>query len=73
MAVLKALEAPKTPTLIASELHTSIANVSRAIRELRTGGFVELVTPKERMGKIYRATPRGRAVAQKVAEMQPSS
>lgn len=69
-AVLTALQTEKTPTLLARELHTSLPNISRALRELRAKGLIELVTPGTRTGKIYRATPGGKEVLRSISEME---
>lgn len=69
-AVLGGLETPKTPTLLAQELHTSIPNISRALRELQSKGLVECLTPEARVGKIFVATKKGRTVLSRVKRMQ---
>ena len=69
-SVLSELEAAKTPTVLARGLHTSIPNISRALRELQGAGLIELLTPDARVGKIYVATPKGRAVLAKVKSVR---
>jgi predicted transcriptional regulator len=69
-AVLEALERPKTPTLVTQELHTSIANISRALRELKSVGLIELATPTAKTGRVYRINARGKVVLQKVLDMR---
>jgi len=71
-AVLVSLSTPKTPTILASELHTSIPNISRALRELRSKRLIESLTPNARAGKLYVATDQGRAVLAKVNEISGS-
>ena len=68
-AVLAKLHVEKTPTMLAQELHTSTPNISRALRELESKGLIELITPNSRVGKIFRATERGREVMARVREM----
>jgi predicted transcriptional regulator len=68
-AVLTRLETPKTPTLLAQELHTSIPNISRALRELLARKLIESLTPKERSGKLFVASKHGRLVSSKVKEI----
>jgi len=68
-AVLTKLDTPKTPTLLAQELHTSIPNISRALRELLAKRLIESLTPKERSGKLFVASKHGRLVFSKVREI----
>ncbi len=68
-AVLTELQKAKTPTILAKELHTSLANISRALRELQSKGLVECVTPKAKVGRIFLATTEGKAVTNKIREM----
>ena len=72
-AVLISLTTPKTPTILASELHKSIPNISRALRELRSRRLVESLTPNARAGKLYVVTGQGRAVSLKVKEISGTS
>jgi len=69
-AVLLKLDTAKTPTILARELHTSIPNISRALRELQSKGLIECVTPKARVGKIFTITEEGKAVAARIKEME---
>lgn len=69
-AVLTSLEKEKTPTILARELHTSLPNVSRALRELRNKGLIESLTPSSRVGKIFVASDKGRKVLARVREMR---
>jgi predicted transcriptional regulator len=68
-AVLLCLETPKTPTLLAQELHTSTPNISRALRELLSRRLIESLTPEARSGKLLVATKQGRAVSSKLKEI----
>ncbi len=68
-AVLTRLDTPKTPTLLAKELGTSIPNISRALRELLSKNLIESLTPRERSGKLFVASKHGRLVSSKVKEI----
>ncbi len=68
--LLLALETARTPTLVAQEMHTSLANVSRTLRELESKGLIELITPEARVGKIFRTTDEGRAVSKRIRDMK---
>ncbi len=69
-AVLLKLASAKTPTILARELHMSLPNISRALRELQSKGLIELVTPKARLGKIFVASERGKSVSSKLKDME---
>ena len=69
-SVLAKLERAKTPTILAKELHTSIPNISRALRELQSRSLIESLTPDARVGKIFQATQKGREVLQKAKEIE---
>jgi DNA-binding MarR family transcriptional regulator len=64
--VLLALEKEKTPTQVAEETKLNLSHVSRALKELTERGLVECVTPEEKVGRIYRATPEGETVRERV-------
>jgi predicted transcriptional regulator len=68
-AILAKLGTPSTPTLLAQELHTSIPNISRALRELLSKKLIESLTPKERSGKLFVVSKHGRLVSSKVKEI----
>jgi predicted transcriptional regulator len=68
-SILLELQTPKTPTILANELHTSIANISRGLRELSSKGLVVCMTPKARVGKIYASTEKGKKVSSKLRQM----
>jgi len=69
-ALPRELEKPKTPTILAHELHTGLPNVSRSLRELKARGLIQSVTPGAKTGKIFVATDEGRAVMLKIREMR---
>ena len=68
-SVLVRLETPKTPTLLAQELHTSMPNISRALRELLSKKLIESLTPKVRSGKLFVVSKHGRRVSSRVKEI----
>ena len=61
--VLFALDEPKIPTEIASMLGVNLSHVSRTLAELSNKGIVECLTPKSRVGKLYRRTKFGDEIA----------
>jgi predicted transcriptional regulator len=68
-AVILELETPKTPTMLARTLKTSMPNISRTLTQLQSKGFVTCLTPEERVGKIYSLTDKGKQASKKIAEM----
>lgn len=54
---------PATPSTIAENLGHDIAQVSRALGELREEGMVDLlVSEEQRKGRVYGITDRGREI-----------
>jgi len=68
-AVILELRTPKTPTMLAKAIRTSLPNISRALTQLENKGFVTCLTPEEKVGKIYSLTNKGREALKKIAEM----
>jgi len=58
--IFLALERPKTPSQVATELKLSTTHVSRALKELSDKGLVKCLTPAEKFGRIYHLTGTGR-------------
>ena len=67
--VLK-LEVPRTPTFLAKDLDLNLANISRAITELEDKGIVICLTPKQKVGKIYSLTKKGKDAVLKIKKME---
>jgi predicted transcriptional regulator len=59
-----------TPTQISNELKVSVAHVSRTLRELRQKGLVELLTPDQRVHKIYRTTASGKKISIEIEKFE---
>jgi predicted transcriptional regulator len=68
-SVILELETPKTPTMLARTLKTSMPNISRTLTQLQNKGLVTCLTPEERVGKIYSLTDKGKEASKKIAEM----
>jgi len=68
-SVILELKTPKTPTMLARTLKTSMPNISRTLRQLQSKGFVICLTPEERIGKIYSLTDKGKEALKKITEM----
>lgn len=64
VAVLQQLaEGPGTPTQIASDADQPLAHISKALQDLRSESFVELLVSEERKkGRVYGITDHGKEV-----------
>lgn len=69
-AIILKLETPRTPTYLAKDLDLNLANISRAISELEDRGIVICLTPKQKVGKIYSLTKKGKDVISKMKKME---
>lgn len=69
--VIELLNQPLTPSEIAERSGYGIAHISRALKEMRDKGFVELLVNEDRMkGRIYGLTEQGEETAQAVEDRQ---
>jgi len=66
------LDTPRTPTFLAKDLSINLANVSRALAELEGKKIVACLTPKQKVGKIYSLTKKGKDVLVKMKKMEES-
>jgi len=60
--VLKELDKPLTPTILSEKIRTHRSTTSRAILALEKKGLVKCITPKEKKGRYYQITNRGKEV-----------
>ena len=67
--VLK-LDIPRTPTFLAKDLDLNLANISRALTELEDKDIVVCLTPKQKVGKIYSLTKKGKDIILKIKKME---
>lgn len=69
-AILLRLETPRTPTFLAKDLGINLANVSRALAELEGKDVVICLTPKQKVGKIYSLTKKGKDIIGQMKKME---
>ena len=69
-AIVSRLDTPRTPTFLAKDLDLNLANISRAITELEDKDIVVCLTPKQKVGKIYSLTKKGKDIVVKVQKME---
>jgi DNA-binding MarR family transcriptional regulator len=68
--VLKSLDRPMTPTILAEKINNHRSTTSRTILELVSKKLVNCITPKENMGRYYQITPLGKKVINKIKEVE---
>jgi predicted transcriptional regulator len=66
------LDTPRTPTFLAKDLSINLANVSRALTELEERNVVVCLTPKQKVGRIYSLTKKGKDILVKMKKMEES-
>ena len=69
-AVLKALDSPKTATIIAKELDTHRSTVSRILGVLDEKGFVLCLDKGEPYNRYYHRTKQGDKALQEINKLQ---
>lgn len=69
-AVVIRLATPRTPTFLAKDLSVNLANVSRALAELEDRDIVVCLTPRQKVGKIYSLTKKGKDLLVKIQKME---
>ncbi len=60
--IIKALNKPKTPTELSRELKVARSTCSNTLLELQRMGLVICLTPKLRMGRLYKLTREGQEI-----------
>lgn len=68
LSILKALDKPMTPTQIASQLKNHRSTISRSLLNMEKKGIVKCLTPKEKTGRLYALTKRGKQVLKKIGK-----
>jgi len=61
---------PATPTDISKRTKLHRPSVSRALIELQEAGLVDCLTPKEKLGRIYRISKTGKDVYEKLCKLK---
>lgn len=69
-AVLEKLETPRTPTYLAKSLSVNLANISRTLAELEGKGIAVCLNPRQKVGKIYSLTKKGKVLLAKIQKME---
>ena len=67
--ILPLLKNPVTPSEISKETNLYLTHVSRALREFQDKGLIKCLTPKARVGKLYRITKLGGRILKEVEKL----
>ncbi len=65
--ILKAMDKPKTPTIVQEETKIKVSNVSDVLREMEDKGLATCLNPKDKKGRLYTLTKKGFKVREGVA------
>lgn len=63
--ILKALDKPMTPTQISDKLRNHRSTISRTLLEMEKRGLVKCLTPKEKTGRLYNITKKGKDILER--------
>ena len=67
-SILNVLDKPMTPTKIADLLKNHRSTISRSLLEMEKKGLVKCLTPKEKTGRLYTITKKGKIILGKIRE-----
>jgi len=62
------IESKNTPTEIANKSKYSLNHTSKILNEFKKNGFVKLLNPKDKTGRLYELTEKGKVVRDKLRE-----
>lgn len=60
--IIGSLNKEKIPTEIKEDTKISLNNVSDVLRDFRKRKIVRCLNPKEKTGRLYKLTPKGRRI-----------
>lgn len=66
--ILQSLNKPKIPTQIKEDTRLSLNNVSDVLRQFKNKKIVKLLNPKEKTGRIYELTVKGKRIRERIEE-----
>lgn len=66
LSIIRLLDKPMTPTKIAEILKTHRSTVSRSLLDMEKKGLIKCLTPKEKTGRLYLVTKKGKEALKKV-------
>ncbi len=60
--IIKSMNGTKIPTQISKDSGLSLNHTSRVLRQFEKKGLVKCLTPREKVGRLYKLTARGESV-----------
>lgn len=66
--ILELLKILRTPTQLKKETNLHFNVVSRTIIELEKGSFIACLNPKQKLGRFYQITQKGKEVLKKLGQ-----
>ena len=66
LSILNVLDKPMTPTKIAEQLKNHRSTISRSLIDMEKRGFVKCLTPKEKTGRLYLITKKGKSILKNI-------
>ena len=66
--ILKVMDKPLIPTQIKEKTDLSLNNVSDILREFRKRNLAECINPKEKTGRIYELTDKGKKLRKQLQD-----
>ena len=66
LSILNVLDKPMTPTKMAEQLKNHRSTISRSLIDMEKRGIVKCLTPKEKTGRLYTITKKGKIILEKI-------
>jgi predicted transcriptional regulator len=66
--ILKVMDKPLIPTQIKEKTDLSLNNVSDILREFRKRKLAECINPKEKTGRLYELTDKGKKIKKQLQD-----
>ncbi len=66
--IITKINGPETPTEIAKKSGYSLNNTSRVLNELKKHDLAKCLNPREKTGRLYVLTPKGKLIRDKLTK-----
>ena len=66
--IIKHINGPETPTQIANNSGYSLNHTSRILNDFKRQGLAKLLNPKQKTGRLYQLTEKGKIIRDKLKE-----
>lgn len=64
--ILKSLSQPKTPTDVRKQTKLAPSHISRTLKEFMDKGIAVCLTPKQKIGRLYKLTENGEKLLKQI-------